>query len=275
MVVEPRDAATIILVRNRMDSKGAGMEVLMVLRNRKSDFVPDSYVFPGGGMVDGDITPEIGALCSGMDCERAAHILGDLSAPEKALGIWVTGIRETFEEVGLMIACRKDGLIVSIDKDDEIERFRRYRCMLRDEEISFFDILEKEELTLAADRLHYYSHWITPEASPKRYDTRFFVARAPSNQKAFHDGVELTQYIWITPKDALEAFRKGTFNMVIPTMITLEELSGFDRVEDAIRSTRDKNITTNCIKVEIDEIKGIIVYTPDGRAFKHMPPSVE
>jgi 8-oxo-dGTP pyrophosphatase MutT (NUDIX family) len=272
MVAKPKDAATVVLIRNRpLPEKG--IEVLMVLRNPKSDFVPGSYVFPGGGLEKEDCLPGMESLCSGMDCEGAVHILNDRTAAERALGIWVAGIRETFEEVGLMMACGNDGSILSIAADEEVQRFRDYRRALREGTITFSDLLMKEELTLAVDRLHYFSRWITPELSPIRYDTRFFVAEAPANQEALHDGLELTKHVWVTPGDALERYGRGTFNMVVPTVITLEDLERFSTVEETAHSLRNRNIESHCIKVDIDEKEGIVVHAPDGRIFRQRPPS--
>jgi 8-oxo-dGTP pyrophosphatase MutT (NUDIX family) len=274
MVSQPKDAATVVLVRNCSESV-KGIEVLMVLRNPRSDFVPGSYVFPGGGLEKEDCLPEVESLCSGMDREGAVHILGDLSTAERALGIWVAGIRETFEEVGLMMACRNDGSIVSITTDEEVLRFREYRRALCEEKLTFYDLLIEEKLTLPVSRLHYFSRWITPELSPIRYDTRFFIAEAPASQEALHDGLELTKHLWVTPGEALERYWRGTFDMVVPTVITLEDLDGFSTVDEAIHTLQKRNIESHCIKVEIDEKEGIVVYAPDGRIFKHEPPSVK
>jgi len=274
MVTQPKDAATVVLIRNRpLPLKG--IEVLMVLRNPRSDFVPGSYVFPGGGLEKEDCSPEMESLCSGMDCKQAAHILGEPSVTKRAMGIWVAGIRETFEEVGLMMACRNDGSILSITANEEVKRFHDYRRALREGALTFHRLLMDEKLTLPVSRLHYFSRWITPELSPIRYDTRFFIAEAPANQEALHDGLELMKHLWVTPGEALERYGRGTFDMVVPTVITLEDLEEFSTVEEAIHTLQKRNIESRCIKVEIDEKEGIIVYAPDGRIFKHEPPSVE
>jgi len=267
MVVHPKDAATVVLIRNRPLPE-RGIEVLMVLRNRRSDFMPNYYVFPGGGLEKEDCLPEVESCCAGMDCERATYILGDPSSEERALGIWVAGIRETFEEVGLMMALRRDGSLLSITDDEEVQRFNNYRRALREKLLTFHDLLMKEHLTLALERLHYFSRWITPELSPIRYDTRFFIAEAPADQEALHDGLELTKHLWVTPGEALERYRRGTFDMVVPTVITLEDIERFSTVDETIDSLRKGNIESHCIKVEIDEREGIIVRAPDGRVFK-------
>ena len=80
---------------------------------------------------------------------------------------------------------------------------------------------------LAVDRVHYVAHWITPEGEPKRFDTRFFLARAPEGQAYAHDDAELIGSEWVRPSDALERHRAGAFPMIGPTTLCLQDLGGF------------------------------------------------
>ncbi|MCX5846432.1 MAG: hypothetical protein NTW12_08760 [Deltaproteobacteria bacterium] len=273
MAVKPKDAATLILLRQSPNSDKGSFEVLMVLRHRDSKFVPDSYVFPGGCLDQEDHSPDSENLCTGVDLKKAQTILHDMSSPEKALGAWVAGIRETFEEVGLLLAYHRDKTPVSFDSEDIRHLFHAYRKKLQTGVISLKTILLNEGLTLAADRLHYFSHWITPLLLPLRYDVRFFIAEAPANQEAIHDGIELTRHIWITPQEALNGYSRQKFNMVVPTLVTIEELSRFTTIEEAITSTENKEINA-ILTVMIEEDGGIVEYMRDGRIFRDMPPSV-
>jgi len=271
MSVKPKDAATVILMRNSPSNRS--FEVLMALRSFRDKFVPGLYVFPGGGLDEADCLPGIENLCAGMDRNRALRMLDDISSPEKALGLWTTGIRETFEEVGLLMAYTKAGTIIPLDSELFRERFLSRRWSLLDRKADFYDIIRDEGLTLATDRLHYFSHWITPIPSPIRYDVRFFVAEAPANQRALHDGIELTRHVWITPQKALERFYEQTFDMVLPTIITMEELAGYNTIDDVIRSTEGKKIQSTLTKVVVDENEILLEYAPDGRTFKVNPSS--
>ena len=271
MAVTPKDAVTLILLRNAA-AKG-NFEVLLVLRNPNSRFVPDSYVFPGGCLDEKDCAPGMEELCTGMDAHKAQALLADMSSPHKALGIWVAGIRETFEEVGLLFAYGRDNSLIFLDSEDMIRKFSAYRTRLQKSEITIGTILHNEELKFAADRLHYFSHWITPELLPLRYDVRFFVAEAPSHQIAVHDGMELTKHVWITPQQALEEFDRNRLNLVVPTLVTLEELSEYATIDDVIASTGDKDILP-ILTVMVEEEEDIVEYMEDGRAFRHMPPSI-
>ena len=272
-VVHPKDAATVILLRKSREPERGNFEVLLGLRNLKSRFVPGSYVFPGGCLDREDAAPDMEPLFTDMDRKKFRELFPDMSSPDKAPGIKVAGIRETFEEVGLLMAYQKDNTLVSIDSDHLVERFHSYRQRLQKGFISLKTILLNEGLTLATDRLHYFSHWITPELLPLRYDVRFFLAEAPPNQTAIHDGVELTGHIWITPQQALDGFKHKRIDMVVPTLVTIEELAAYKTIDAAVESTRRKEIRP-ILTVMVEEAQGIVEHMTDGRVFKHMPPSI-
>jgi 8-oxo-dGTP pyrophosphatase MutT (NUDIX family) len=238
----PRDAATVIILRRLCNSTVGDFEVLMVLRHPDSIFVPNCHVFPGGCLDEEDYMPEAARFCQGLDPVRSQRLIRGISQPEKAIGAWVAGIRETFEEVGLLLAYEEDGSLVSIDSEAQKAKYSAYRRALLEGRIRFLDILKQERLTLAADHLHYFSHWITPVPLPYRYDVRFFVAEAPADQEGAHDGLELTGHVWIRPKDALEQNEKGKFGLVLPTIMNLVEVSRFGTIEEVIRSTEAKMI---------------------------------
>jgi 8-oxo-dGTP pyrophosphatase MutT (NUDIX family) len=242
MFIRPKEAATVILLRRRAEQPAEGFDVLMVLRSKKSKFVPSSYVFPGGALDEDDCSPEMAALCRGVERSQSFAALKGLLSPAMALGTWVAGIRETFEEVGLLLAYKTDNRLLSFGNENA-SRYRRYRILLQQRKLTFREILQKEALTLAADRLHYYSHWITPWFLPIRYDVRFFIAEAPAGQEALHDGIELTDHIWITPQAALRLYHEDRFEMVYPTLMTMQALLPFRTIDEALRATSGKAIS--------------------------------
>ena len=93
---------------------------------------------------------------------------------------------------------------------------------------------DDEDLKLAVDRIHYFSHWITPEGPPRRYDTRFFVARAPDKQVALHDDRETVANTWIRPQDALDAHERGEFEIIFPTIKNLSAIARFDDADELV-----------------------------------------
>jgi len=265
------DAATVMLLRPSSDATVKDIEVLLVLRNRKSSFVPGYYVFPGGVVDPEDYEPDVERFIRGIDRGQAARMFPDMTNPGKSLGAWVAGIRETFEEAGILIARRSDGTPVTMAAHEERVRFGAYRKALLAGQMTFSQILEAENLTLAADSLHYYSRWVTPELMPQRYDVRFFVARVPAGQSAASDGVELTAHSWLRPAAALKDYEEGRIGMVLPQIATLEELSGFRTVEETISFARNRLAPSTLTKIVWVDGKAVEVM-PDGSVFENRPP---
>ncbi len=271
MATVPADAATVILLRPCQEPGEKDIEVLLVLRNRKSSFVPGYYVFPGGVLDDGDYEPGVERLICGLDRQQASRILQDMSHPEKALGAWVAGIRETFEEVDVLFALKKDGSPVNVRTDEDSRKFGRCRKEIIGGTMKFGRMLEMENLVLPGDALHYFSHWITPEFLPQRYDVRFFVAEVPPGQIALYDGVELTAQRWIRPRAALADYEAGRIGMVLPQIITLQELARFRTPGEVIASADERHVSATLTKIIQMDGKDVEVM-PDGTVFKNRPP---
>ena len=231
--IVPIPAATVTLVRDA----DAGLEVLMVQRSLKSGFVPGAHVFPGGALDDEDNLPAIHALCAGITDDQASRALG---IAHGGLAYWAAGIRESFEEAGLLIAYDARGRIVALDEPDVADRFRQHRHALNAGARSLLDILREQKLTLAADQLVYFSHWITPVSGLRRYDTRFFVAVAPPKQAPLHDNHETISHVWVRPAAALDRHQKNDFKIRFPTMRTLEELAAYASVDALMKAMRTK-----------------------------------
>jgi len=274
MPVEPKDAATLILLRRRQTVQNDAFEVLMVRRNQDQKFAPGAYVFPGGTLDPGDYNPSVENICAGLDRNTAEDILDEIRYPERVLGFWVAALRETFEEVGLLMAYNATGHVVSCDSAAMAARFIGYRRDLLANAITFPQILEAEGLTLATDRLRYMAHWITPEILPIRFDVRFFVAEAPAGQRPLHHVGELLEHEWIGPKEALARYEKNEFPMVLPTLVTVEDLAKYGSLEDVLASTEGKRIEGILTRLQIDEDEGIVEYFPDGRVRKNLAASI-
>ena len=271
MTVIPSDAATVMILRPCPDANVKDIEVLMVLRNRKSSFVPGYYVFPGGVVDPDDFGPEIENFILGMDRQEAAQRLEDMSPPDKALGAWVAAIRETFEEVGILFAQRKDGAPLTPGTGEENRQFDHYRKAIIEGKINFLQMLRKENLLLSLDRIHYFSHWITPELLPLRYDVRFFVTQAPVNQAVMHDGVELTGHRWIRPSVALDLYEQGKLGMVLPQIMTLQDISRFKTVAEVMDSAKKRHILSTLTLMKLVGDKDVEVM-PDGTVYENRPP---
>jgi 8-oxo-dGTP pyrophosphatase MutT (NUDIX family) len=200
----------------------AGIEVFMVRRNVRSEFVPDVYVFPGGSVQAGD-----------HEAEATAGLCAPIGGGPLPLGTGVraAALRELFEEAGALLAYRRDERWMA--DAGSLGRFATYRDELIAGRTTLGHIAAREGLRLATDSLAYWAHWITPEAMPKRFDTHFFLAEERSGQSAIHDNVEVTASAWVTPEAALDGFEQGSFPMVFATVRQLRELAGLRTMEEA------------------------------------------
>jgi 8-oxo-dGTP pyrophosphatase MutT (NUDIX family) len=224
-----RDAATVLLVRDG----DAGLEVFMLRRSLNSVFVGGAYVFPGGAVDEADRHADLEAVCDGRSDAGASALLG---VDTGGLAYWVAAVRECFEEAGVLLAHAGDGHVISFADPGVADRFRLHRKAVDSGEHRLIDVCRIEDLHIAADQIHYISHWITPRGAPRRYDTRFFVAAAPAEQVPLHDDRETIANLWVRPSDALERERKGELEMIFPTIKTLEAIAGFDRSADLIEA---------------------------------------
>ena len=139
-------------------------------------------------------------------------------------GLRVAAIRECFEESGVLLMYDAAGQILDFGDPAIEKRYQDYREQLNHGRLSISELARREGLKLAADRIHYWAHWITPEGQSRRYDTRFFLAVAPGRQAALHDGWELTDSSWISPQEALEKARRREWLVIFPTLRNLELL---------------------------------------------------
>ena len=222
-----RDAATVMLVRDGVE----GVEVFMLRRNLNSDFVGGAYVFPGGGVDLGDGAPEVEHLCVGRTDAGASALLG---VPSGGLAYWVAAIRESFEEAGLLLAVDERDDMVRFDDETVNERFVAHRRDVDRGDRSLVDVVREEGLRLATDRIHYFSRWVTPLGAPRRYDTRFFIAHPPEWQEPVHDDHEVIANLWIRPAEALARHERGEFELIFPTVRSLEALGRFDTAEEIV-----------------------------------------
>lgn len=250
-----RDAATVMLVRDGTD----GVEVFMLRRNLNSDFVGGAYVFPGGGVDQGDGEADVEALCVGRSDADASALLGIESG---GLAFWVAAIRESFEEAGLLLAVDTDDAIVRFDDPTINERFVEHRRRVDDGDVALVEIARAEGLRLATDRIHYFSRWVTPLGAPRRYDTRFFVAHPPEWQEPVHDDHEVIANLWIRPTDALERHARGEFELIFPTVRSLEALGRFETAEQIVRHASAISHIEPIVPTIVDSDHGLRILLP-------------
>ncbi len=243
-VAVARPASTVVLLR----STDAGFETFMLRRDSRSRFAADMSVFPGGAVQADDAGPELVRRAPGLSCEMAYARLVERGSdpppsPEAAFALHVAALRELFEEAGVLLGSVA-GVSPSAAAPVMLERLAVARLGLQDGTLALADLVAREDIRLAPERLVYFAHWITPRALPRRFDTCFFVAVVPPEQEAVHCGVETTAGAWLSPADALDRFAAGELKLMQPTEAILRALSAFASPEDAVDWARAKPIRT-------------------------------
>lgn len=225
--VAVRPAATILLCRDAAE----GLETFMVLRHHQIDFASGALVFPGGKLGEQDQDPGIRERCDGAD-----------GVSNESLAFQVAAIREAFEESGILLARERGSS--TILASNRLNALEPYRERLNAGELGILEFLEKEDLVLACDCLHDYAHWITPEGMPKRFDTHFFIAKAPEDHVGAHDGSESVDSVWITPQRVLKEAQEGKWTVIFPTRCNIQLLDESKNIDDAIARSQGRDIMT-------------------------------
>jgi 8-oxo-dGTP pyrophosphatase MutT (NUDIX family) len=203
--VPAKPAATVMLLRDTPQ----GIEVFMLRRTTAAAFAGGMYVFPGGKVdaADGD----------GDD------------------GYVIAAIRECYEEAGVLLATDANGAMVA-DGHPALA----HRQAVYDGEVDLRALCNEHHLTPAIDDLVWVSHWITPIGeSPRRFDTRFFIAVAPLEQSSRHDDNETIASAWVRPGVALRQHEQGELTMMPPTIKNLEFVGAHHDAQSAMAAARE------------------------------------
>jgi 8-oxo-dGTP pyrophosphatase MutT (NUDIX family) len=222
--VAPRDAATVVLLRDRP----GGPQAYLLRRVRAMSFAAGMHVFPGGSVDPADagahpgwVGPPVQEWARRLSCDEPL-----------AQALVCAAVRETFEESGVLLAGpTADEVIADVSTDD----WEAERAALEAREQSLSELLTRRGLVLRTDLLRPLAHWITPEAEPKRFDTRFFLAELPAGQVCREAGTEADSRLWVRPADALA---QG-LTMMPPTASALRAVADAPDVATALAAPRE------------------------------------
>ena len=191
----PKDASAVILIKDN--------QVLWAQRNPKIKFLGGFHAFPGGKVDPIDSEIEV-KNCDDKDFAKFI----------------VCAVREIFEEIGVLLVRNGEKLTkgqrVSIHDDLISGRF------------SFAEILETWGLWIDATDFLYTGFWTTPQFSPVRFKTRFFIAECPPKQTPYAAISELQNIEFIAPENALKRWEKSEVLIAPPVLISLQELKEFE-----------------------------------------------
>lgn len=196
----------------------------MTRRSMTASFAPGAYVFPGGGIDEADAQAH--PLAHRRDTQSALHLTQAIAA-----------IRESFEELGILLARHPDGRPANADDVAGLDR-----------QAPLLPQCASKGLTLSADQVFVLAHWITDRDLPRRFDVPFLVARMPLGQEPVADESEQFEPVWVRPADALARHAQGDFFIIFPTIRTLERLQAHDSVQAVLDACahNDEPLWTSC-----------------------------
>lgn len=232
-----RPAATVLLLRDTP----TGIEVLMTRRSLTASFAPGAYVFPGGGIDAADQTAH--SQSTRRPTQSDLHLTQAIAA-----------IRESFEELGVLLARHADGRWADTADIAALDRKAPFAAQCAE-----------RGLTLAADQVFVLAHWITDRDLPRRFDVPFLVARMPEDQTPVADEAEQFEPVWVRPADALARHKAGSFFIIFPTIRTLERLQAYATVDAVLAAcASEQPLWTSCPRAGLK-------HGQDSRHMEHEP----
>ncbi len=232
-------ASTMVLIDDRPD-----LHVLMLLRNNSSGFVADHTIFPGGAIEEDDKNYIWDDLVVGLTKEEAKTQL----RTDDARSFWIAAIRETIEEVGVLVGTHENELLED-------------RRSIEDGSENFSDVISQREITLDLSDIKPISRWVTPMGGTRRYDTYFFVAQSFTSVTPQVDGKEAVEAFWIAPSEALKKWELGEMTMISPTLATLRQLESYENSDEVLTALDSKLFPEN-IRI-VDESKALPLFPND------------
>jgi 8-oxo-dGTP pyrophosphatase MutT (NUDIX family) len=220
---EPRDAATVVLLRpgaSSGPSGPSGSEVYLLRRQTSMAFAGGMCVFPGGGVDRRDFDHAV-AWAGPTPAEWALRLGTD---EPMARALVCAAVRETFEESGVLLAGTADSVVADTTGDD----WEADRVALESRELSLTDFLDRRGLVLRTDLLGAWAGWLTPVFEPRRYRTWFFVARLPEGQVTRDISSESASVAWLPVGDAVAQAEAGEIMMMPPTWLTCLDVDQYD-----------------------------------------------
>jgi 8-oxo-dGTP pyrophosphatase MutT (NUDIX family) len=222
----PRDAATLVLVRDSPDSK---LEVFCVQRHSKSTFLGGAIVFPGGKVDTADLDP------GWADHATPPRPAPFASGPAELRALAVAACREALEEAAILPVANRTL------SQEEVVLLRA-----RAKETSLLACLAAQDRKVDLGALHPLARWVTPTAETRRFDARFFIAVAPRGQQGAHDDRETTASFWEPPRETLDRFEAGAVWLAPPTHRVLELLASVSTIDAAMRLAEHANLEPIC-----------------------------
>ncbi|XP_077989597.1 acyl-coenzyme A diphosphatase NUDT19-like [Glandiceps talaboti] len=267
-----KDAATVIIAARSPNqhlhgrAKEVDYNLLMLQRHRKSSFLPDRYVYPGGVLDSADLSAEWLQLfkqAGALDALKALQDIGGKRPPvfttERATGtpnevaFRICAIREAFEEAGLLLVKpNKSTVYEDVAKWSDIRRcvkligrdkLREWRKRVHDDASQFINLCRLLQCVPNVWALSEWSNWLTPVRERKRYDTAFYLCcldQIPGPEMT-PDNTEMVKSKWMNPYRAIEMDRAHKISLVEPQTYEILRILNFNQFTKLYRFNQERS----------------------------------
>lgn len=253
-------ASLIILAKNTKPSTDFNYEILVFRRSSKASFMPSSIVFPGGQTEKADETRDWLALYKnlGVSDKRIKQLsLVEGLRPfifhkktkeeiDREISLRITSIRETFEEVGLLICKTKKQF------QDEENKFSNYvnnfdvkhwQKKVQKNPIEFFNLCQKLEVAPDLWGCYEWAAWLTPTSlKMKRFEAAFFIVALDSKPDISIQETEVSDFLWKTPEELIKSHLAEEFWLPPPQLYELARLCNLPNINDVANFSHERNL---------------------------------
>jgi len=125
------------------------------------------------------------------------------------------------------------------------------------------ETFEECGIDISGQQSQVYSHWTTPKQQPKRFSTWFLMVKAPARHDVMVDNSEITQYQWLTPKEAISKQAAGRLLVSPPAYISLLELNRCTNIDEAFAFSSARETPFFQPQLHMQQDKVVIIYNGD------------
>ena len=103
------------------------------------------------------------------------------------------------------------------------------------------ETFEEAAISVSQENLFWFSHWVPPAITPKRFSTYFFATKLLDGDEVTIDDSEIIEHNWFRPHEAIDLRDAGEIELAPPTWVTLNRLISFTNVENALNDLDAKD----------------------------------
>ncbi|XP_053663419.1 acyl-coenzyme A diphosphatase NUDT19-like [Anopheles marshallii] len=279
-----RESASLIVLARAGSKSSAGpignncnYKVLVFKRPARTSFMPNAVVFPGGAFDKQDSALAWNSLLPAKIMQPLIKVSGprsfifetDSEQLDRNISLRLCAIRETFEELGILLAKRIEedrragyGAVVKC-KSADIASWQKH---VHDGVKQFRELCNRMKVVPDVLNLYEWSTWITPTIlHKKRFETAFFLIALDALPDVLPESSEVQEYFWDTPRNLLEAHNTHRIWLTPPQAYELKRLSYLDDIDQVVafaRANRFAKGTTPLCPVAFTASDGVVLALP-------------